>query len=370
MPLEPVYVVNSSRSKPINTWTVGDLAIHIGFSLEHSPGLKYENEHEFFGSTPMPPLTLSSDFLTCLHAEDAVYGDKEAYELLQYLDATTIRTLGEESPVNDFVVALLRALNFAPKGTMIRTRKDFPFLSYCDIQNVKADVCILEGTDPVLIIQEDKSHLDPFHNAFVGLITTALASFCADSSHRAQYNIMERRNDIVYGIIMNGSWPTFFKIPGLRQLDMVWRSKLINGGSYSSWRGIKIRAYRPGVPRPLQREREGMKPLDSRKVILHSFLRFKHLVFENAGKGMYSFSENNRSLTLIGIKSIQGTYQGRFLVQKIKMAGDKERIRMERPSNCTMSRLFFSASQPTLSIFYNRMRIWIYTNIGNLNLNT
>jgi len=300
MPPEPVYTVNSSRSKPINVWTEGDLATRIGFSLEDS--LKYENEHEFFGSKPTPPLTLSSDFLACLHAEDAVYGDKGAYELLQYLDATTIRTFGEESPVNDFVVTLLRALNFAPKGTMIRTRKDFRFLSHTDTQHVKADVCILEGTDPVLIIQEDKSHLDPFHNAFVGLITTALASFCADASHREQYNTMARHSDIVHGIIMNGSWPTFYKIAGLKQLAAIWKWKPIYGEGYSC-EDIQIRAYRPSVPRPLQREREGMKPLDNRKIVLYSFLRFKHLVFENAGRGTDYFSGKNRSF----VKVVQGS---------------------------------------------------------------
>ena len=286
--MSQVYVVNSSPSKPISAWTQADLCVASGGHI--SLGITYQDEFSFFGTTPTPSLALSSDFLTCSDAKDALEGDKEAYELLQYLDATTMRTPGEESPVNDFVVALLRALNFAPKGAMIRTQKDFPFRTPNSVQHVKADVCILEGTDPLLIIQEDKPHLDPFYNVFVRLIATAVASFSADASYRKQYDIQGRRTDIMHGIIMNGSWPTFYKIPELRTL-----AGCVTEGWDTSVR-IQVMAYRPSVPRPLQREREGMKPLDNRKIIHSSFLRFKYLMFENAGKGMGYLSEikNNR----------------------------------------------------------------------------
>jgi hypothetical protein len=99
------------------------------------------------------------------------------------------------------------------------------------VQHVKADeICILEGTDPLLIIQEDKSHLDPFYNVFVCLIAAAVASFSADASYREQYDILARRNDIIYGIIMNGSWPTFYKIPGLRTLTTYIEEGIIGFG--------------------------------------------------------------------------------------------------------------------------------------------
>ena len=276
-----VYVVNNPLPKPISAWTEADL-VAGGYS---SLPVIYQDELSFFGTTPTPSLALSSDFLACLDAEDALDGDKEAYELLQYLDATTMRTPGEESPVNDFVVALLRALNFAPKGAMIRTQKDLPFRTRHGVQHVKADVCILEGTNPLLIIQEDKSHLDPFYNTFVRLIATAVASFGVDASYRTQYDIEARRNDTIHGIIMNGSWPTFYKIPNSR--TVVNQIEAWGSGSWT----YQIQVYRPSVQRPLQREREGMKPLDNRKIILSSFLRFKYSMFENAGKGMDYFSK-------------------------------------------------------------------------------
>lgn len=108
--MQQAYVVNSSPSKPISAWTEADL---LGLRAVRFP-IKYQDDISFFGHTPTLSLALSSNFLACSDAEDAVDGDKEAYELLQYLDATTMRTPGEESAVNDFVVALLRALNFAP----------------------------------------------------------------------------------------------------------------------------------------------------------------------------------------------------------------------------------------------------------------
>ena len=47
---------------------------------------------------------------------------------IQYLDEAMMRSPGDDSTTSDFVVALLRALDFAPKGTMIRTGENLSFL--------------------------------------------------------------------------------------------------------------------------------------------------------------------------------------------------------------------------------------------------
>jgi hypothetical protein len=282
METQPVFVANSSHPKPVSAWTPLDFT---GGRYYQFPEVKL-NDFLFFGNIPTPPLSLSSDFLTCLHPEDSLHGDKEVYELLQYLDATMTRTAGEESAVIDFVVALLRVLDFAPKGTMIRTRKKFPLLSHDGAQHATADVCILEGTDPLLIIQEDKSHLDPFYDAFIQLMATATAAYSADALNRDKYGLPSRRNTDVLGIVMIGSWPTFYKITGLGELVNMVKDPCLIRGKY-----ISIHSYHPNVPRPLQREREGMKPLDNREIIISSFMQFKQLVFENTGKGMHHLSK-------------------------------------------------------------------------------
>lgn len=72
--MSQVYVVNSSPSKPISAWTQADLCVASGGHI--SLGITYQDEFSFFGTTPTPSLALSSDFLTCSDAEDALEGDK------------------------------------------------------------------------------------------------------------------------------------------------------------------------------------------------------------------------------------------------------------------------------------------------------
>jgi len=67
------------------------------------------------------PIIFDTDFLTAFNSEDVNIHGGEAHCLIQYLDEATMRSPGDDSTTSDFVVALLRGLVFAPKGTMIRS---------------------------------------------------------------------------------------------------------------------------------------------------------------------------------------------------------------------------------------------------------
>ena len=53
---------------------------------------------------------------------------------------------------------------------------------------------------------------------------------------------------------------------------------------YARFSGEIVWAYRPTVPRPQQRLKEGMKPLDNRKLLVDEFLRLKQLMLQTSGK--------------------------------------------------------------------------------------
>jgi hypothetical protein len=76
-------------------------------------------------------------------------------------------------------------------------------------------------------------------------------------------------NQIVPGIIMIGTAPTFYKILVTTQLEYCVRH-----GLHPAQRTM-VSMYQPSVPRPNRRWSEGMKPLDSRIEILKCYRAFK-----------------------------------------------------------------------------------------------
>jgi hypothetical protein len=106
------------------------------------------------------PHTFDTDFFTAFNPEDAGTPGGKASRLIQHLDEAMTATSTDESATADFIAALLRALNFAPNEATIRTGKNFAFRVGREKRHAKADVCIVEGTNPLLIVQQDKSHVD------------------------------------------------------------------------------------------------------------------------------------------------------------------------------------------------------------------
>lgn len=268
MPRGQSVWIQNNCPKSGGIWTYGDLD---RFRIR----IDYIDADTFFAPISAPPTRLiPSDLLTCLDAEDAISGDDTFF---RYLDTAMSPPPGDESAVNDFIVNLLRILGFARKGAMIRTKKKFPFRTCGEIRYAQADVCIIDGTDPLLLIQEDHSRVDPLTDPIPPLIAAAIAAFDVAASHRAKYQLPGRASPDILGITFCGSWPTFFRIPICEEL--------VNGVAYENLINVvNVSAYSPRVTRPLKRLEEGMKLLDNRLLILSALMRFKHVMFYLSGK--------------------------------------------------------------------------------------
>jgi hypothetical protein len=79
-------------------------------------------------------------------------------------------------------------------------------------------------------------------------------------------------NQVIPGIIMTGTTPTFYKISVTPQLE-----HSVRHGLFPS-QPTRVAMHQATVPRPNHRWSEGMKPLDSRSEILKCYEAFKAVI--------------------------------------------------------------------------------------------
>jgi hypothetical protein len=77
---------------------------------------------------------------------------------------------------------------------------------------------------------------------------------------------------VMPGIVMVGTSPTFFKIPVTEELVVH-----IRHGTYPPTPTYVTYSF-PPVPRPARRRSDGMKPLENRRQILKCYEAFKTIV--------------------------------------------------------------------------------------------
>jgi hypothetical protein len=178
---------------------------------------------------------------------------------------------GEESAVDDFASKLLRTLHYCPRGRLIRTRKNIPLVICGENRYVKTDVCILGRNEIILLIQEDKRHLET-KDPEPQLVAEAIAAFAENNRTRKRLNQPLLDSKIMPGIIMVGTAPVFYKIPVTAALE----GCVINGIYPQAT--TTVYAHYPNVPRPDDFWLEGMRPLDNRKIVLSCYEAFKQFV--------------------------------------------------------------------------------------------
>jgi len=177
----------------------------------------------------------------------------------------------EESAVDDFVVELFKALHYVGRdvGRIVRMRKDLPFWVCGEERHVQTDVCVMDSTAILLLVQEDKRHMD-CTDPEPQLVAEAIAAFYNNNQTRVQtLDQAPVANKVIPGITMKGTMPTFYKIPVTT--DLV---RSVQYGEYPAQETVVYSHY-PAVPRPARRYSEGMKPLDNRRVILACYEAFK-----------------------------------------------------------------------------------------------
>ena len=74
------------------------------------------------------------------------------------------------------------------------------------------------------------------------------------------------------GIVLDGTMPTFFKIPVTGDL-----AGHVKDGTYPPEPTV-VSIHVPDLPRPDNRHKEGMRPLDNREALLRYYEAFKRIV--------------------------------------------------------------------------------------------
>jgi hypothetical protein len=132
----------------------------------------------------------------------------------------------------------------------------------------QVDICIMhEFTAVLLVVKVDRQSrgFDPEPR----LILDTIAAFHNDNMVRVKrLGTNPLISKVMPGIVMNGTMPTFYKIPVtpelVRAVESVERPE----------EETVVHAYLPEVPRP----EEGMKPLDNRHIIHSCFEAFRQLL--------------------------------------------------------------------------------------------
>jgi hypothetical protein len=191
------------------------------------------------------------------------------------------------SCVVDFSVMLLKVLGYILRDRVPRTRMGIDLFICGRKRRTKADVCLFDArqNDIVLLIQEDttaRSSKDPQ----VQLVVKAIAAFNENNAtreaaglHPLAEQVSHFRNlldaflkprsfQLMPGIVMDGTSPSFFKIPVTQTL-----STYIAHGTYPQ-EATEVTFCHPPLPDHSDGS-NGMKPLDNRYEILRCYEAFK-----------------------------------------------------------------------------------------------
>lgn len=257
-------MANLSRSaKSGSDWTDNDLSAY-------NITIVSQDAATFFGQPALPQPALNPELLTTLNAEEIQ--DDECYKLVRYMDLAMNPIPGEESAVDDFTMRLLRAIGYETRNRDLRSRKSIPLFICGMWMYAKTDVCVMDSNQIMLLVQEDKQHLE-LRDATPQLIAEAIAAFQSNNARRHQVlNLPPLASKVMAGITMTGTSPTFFKIPVTAELN-----DAIRFGHYPAAPTV-VAMHIPDLPRPARRLSEGMRPLDNRRNILACFEAFKQFV--------------------------------------------------------------------------------------------
>lgn len=250
-------------SKSGSDWTPNDL-------LAYNIRVEYQDSQTFFGTANLPQPNVDDEILIAPDAAATQHDDP--YALLRSMDLAMAGRHGEESAVDDFVVQLFRILRYTGRdvGRVVRTRKDLQFWVCGQERHAQTDVCIMNDDDILLLVQEDKRHMDG-SDPEPQLIAEAIAAFHCNNKVRVQALGAHAaiQDKVMPGITMIGTMPTFYKIPITTELVLA-----VQLGSYPAHETV-VYVHIPEVPRPFRRYSEGMKPLDNRRVVLSCYQAFK-----------------------------------------------------------------------------------------------
>ncbi|KAN0134375.1 hypothetical protein V8E53_007873 [Lactarius tabidus] len=259
-------------SKSGSDWNLYDLNAY-NIQIQH------DDRATFFGNSKLPLPIIDEELLTTLKAEDKL-SDHNA-ELIHLLDLAMSPASARQSAVNDFTVGLLRQLGYVKHikhNRIACTQMNIPSVVAREWRDTINDICLLD--DPpywhiLLLIQEVK-HFQPDdqYDPSASLIAKAIGAFDYNNRNlvQMQWGKPTITSKVMPGIIMNGTMPTFYKIPVTANLVCN-----VLQGTYPSEPTI-VSVYVPDLPSPQCHYSEGMKPLGNRQEVLCCFEAFKCII--------------------------------------------------------------------------------------------
>jgi len=138
-------LVRSAKSG--SHWTKNELlAFNIRVTAVDMPA--------FFGCTELPPAPNFPVFLNNLGRPDGPL-PKDERQFFQYMQLAQ-QASSEESAVDDFAAFILRTLGYDEPNCVVRLRKEMSFYMAGVSVDAKADVCVMNDLDYLLLVQEDK----------------------------------------------------------------------------------------------------------------------------------------------------------------------------------------------------------------------
>jgi hypothetical protein len=245
-------------------WTVNDL-------MAYNITISRQDAATFFGQAALPVPPHHPELLDKLTADEMT--NDESYYVVRYMDLAMDQAQGEKTAVADFAIHLLRAMGYGGRasGRDLRTSKHIPVYILGEWKFVKADVCVLDRDEYVLLVQENKQYkttIDPGPQ----LIFKAVAAVLYNNQMRRRLALDPVDVNVMAGITMTGSSPTFFKVPVTTEL-----LEAVQTGKSPATPTV-VAVHYPELPRPTQRLTEGMRPLDNRRSILACFEGFKQFL--------------------------------------------------------------------------------------------
>ena len=274
-------MANLIRSvKPGSDWTKNYLR---AYNIKVVP----ENVAAFFGNADLPPPTISPAILAHETYPDAGLprDDRLFFDLLYEVMARPVES-EKSSAVDDFAVHLLRLLGYVEPNRYFRTQKNIPLFMCSADTHAKADMCIMDRTSGILfLLQEDSQFLDiEGKDPEPQLIAGAIATFQSYSHRLSTLGLPTVNTAIIPGITMFGTAPTFYKIKISRTLV-----EAVELGKYPTQTTI-VHKLIPPVQVLWDFQRDGMRPLNNRAVILSCFEAFKQFLWagldELKGRGI------------------------------------------------------------------------------------
>ena len=253
-----------SRCESGSDWTINDLTAYNNTIVQ-------QDAATFFGQADLPAPPHYPDLLNKLTADEM--SDDESYQVIRYIDLVMDPVPGEKSAVDNFAIQLLRVMGYLGRalGGNLRSRKDIPLFICGGWRHAKTDVCVMDRTGHLLLVQKDKRHLEVV-DPKPQLVAKAIAAVQSNNRTRDLLGLDPLDIKVMAGITMTGTSPTFFKIPVTLELI-----EAIQRGEYPATPTVVAMHY-PAVPRPAHRLSEGMRPLDNRRCIRACFEAFRQFV--------------------------------------------------------------------------------------------